>query len=200
MASYNRVVLIGNLTRDPEFKQLASGQAVCRLGLAVNRQFKNKSSSAGVVQEVCFIDVDVWGAQAESCRQYLQKGRPILVEGRLKFDSWQDQAGGTRSKHSIVADRVLFLGNQANDGATDGSHESIDSNDVSEPFTMNPNNKVERELMEQLAKAEKKIKASKAAQENVGLKTKPAMTSSGFSSVGEIDFKDQPPFEDELPF
>lgn len=198
MASYNRVVLIGNLTRDPEFKQLASGQAVCRLGLATNRQFKNKSS-AGVVQEVCFIDVDVWGAQAESCRQYLQKGRPVLVEGRLKFDSWQDQAGGTRSKHSIVADRVLFLGTNTNDTVSDtASHGSFEASDpLSEPVTMNPNNKVERELMEQLAKAEKKIKASKAAQNN---DISRVSQSAQFSPVGEIDFNDQPPFEDELPF
>lgn len=199
MASYNRVVLMGNLTRDPEFKQLASGQAVCRLGLATNRQFKNKSS-AGIVQEVCFIDVDVWGAQAESCRQYLQKGRPVLVEGRLKFDSWQDQVGATRSKHSIVADRVLFLGTQANDVAADSAQDSLDSNELSEPFaTMNPNNKVERELMEQLAKAEKKIKASKSAQDTGALKTRQSGASE-FLPVGEIDFKDQPPFEDELPF
>ena len=108
MASYNRVVMIGNLTRDPEYKQLTSGQAVCRLGLASNRSFKNKSSGS-MIQEVCFVDIDVWGPQAESCRQYLSKGRPVLIEGRLKFDSWQDQNGQTRSKHSIVADRVVFL-------------------------------------------------------------------------------------------
>ncbi|MCL4380405.1 single-stranded DNA-binding protein [Candidatus Dependentiae bacterium] len=112
MASYNRVVLIGNLTRDPELKQLNNGQAVCRLGLAVNRQMKNRQTGAPI-NEVCFIDIDVWGAQAESCRQYLQKGRPVLVEGRLKFDSWQDAEGQTRSKHSIVAERVVFLGTNA---------------------------------------------------------------------------------------
>lgn len=112
MASYNRVVLIGNLTRDPDLKQLNNGQSVCRLGLAVNRQMKNRQTGAPI-NEVCFIDVDVWGAQAESCRQYLQKGRPVLVEGRLKFDSWQDAEGQTRSKHSIVAERVVFLGTNA---------------------------------------------------------------------------------------
>src|SRR5690349_24503797 len=90
MAGFNRVIMIGNLTRDPEYKQLTSGQAVCRLGLASNRQFKNRQSG-DLVQEVCYVDVDVWGAQAESCRQYLTKGRPVLVEGRLKLDSWQDQ-------------------------------------------------------------------------------------------------------------
>src|SRR3990167_9439523 len=109
MAGYNRIILMGNLTRDPEYKQLASGQAVCRLGLASNRQFKNKQSGQ-MTQEVCFVDIDVWGAQAESCNQYLQKGRPVLVEGRLKLDSWQEADGTKRSKHSIVADRVTFLG------------------------------------------------------------------------------------------
>src|SRR5271169_4486660 len=108
MASYNRIIMMGNLTRDPEYKQLSSGQAVCKLGLASNRQFKNKQTGS-MVQEVCFIDVDVWGAQAESCRQYLAKGRSVLVEGRLKLDSWQESDGTKRSKHMIVADQVTFL-------------------------------------------------------------------------------------------
>jgi single-strand DNA-binding protein len=106
MASYNRVIFVGNLTRDPELKQVGAGN-VCRLSIASNRQFKNKM---GVMQqEVCYIDVDVWGAQAETSRQYLQKGRAVLIEGRLKLDSWKDADGQTRSKHSIVADRVVFL-------------------------------------------------------------------------------------------
>ena len=84
MAGYNRVVLVGNLTRDPEYKQLTSGQSVCRLGLATNRQFKNRQSGQ-MVQEVCYIDIDVWGPQADSCHQYLQKGRSVLVEGRLQI-------------------------------------------------------------------------------------------------------------------
>ncbi|MBT4594716.1 single-stranded DNA-binding protein [bacterium] len=108
MSGYNRVILMGNLTRDPELKQLASGQSVCRLGIASNRQFRNKQSGM-MTQEVCFVDIDVWGAQADSCEKYLQKGRPVLIEGRLKFDQWQEQDGQKRSKHSIVADRVTFL-------------------------------------------------------------------------------------------
>jgi len=107
MASFNRIILIGNLTRDPELKQVGSGQ-VCRLGIASSRQFKNKQTGV-MTQEVCFIDVDVWGPQAETSHQYLQKGRPVLIEGRLKFDSWNDAEGQKRSKHSIVADRVVFL-------------------------------------------------------------------------------------------
>lgn len=108
MAGYNRIILIGNLTRDPDFKQLTSGQNVCRLSVASNRQFKNKQTGS-MVQEVCYVDVDVWGAQADSCRQYLQKGRPVLVEGRLKLDTWKEADGSPRSKHSIVSDRVVFL-------------------------------------------------------------------------------------------
>src|SRR6202522_2120812 len=111
MASYNRIIVAGNLTRDPEYKQLTSGQAVSRLSLATNRQFKNRQTGS-MVQEVCYIDVDVWGAQAESCRQYLQKGRSVLVEGRLKYDSWEDQNGQMRSRHTIVSDRVVFLSSQ----------------------------------------------------------------------------------------
>ncbi len=124
MASYNRVILMGNLTRDPEYKTLTSGQNVCRLGLACNRSFKNRQTGS-MTQEVCFIDVDVWGAQAESCQQFLAKGRAILVEGRLKLDSWE-QDGQKRSKHSIVADRVTFL-QGPNDEA--GNHDSSSAQD-----------------------------------------------------------------------
>ncbi len=125
MASFNRIILVGNLTRDPELKQVGAG-SVCRLSVASNRQFKNK---AGVVQqEVCYVDVDVWGAQAETSRQYLQKGRAVLIEGRLKLDSWKDADGQTRSKHSIVADRVVFLssGQGAELASTDGLMESAE--------------------------------------------------------------------------
>lgn len=111
VANFNRIIIIGNLTRDPEYKQQPSGQGLCKLGIASNRQFRNKATGA-MTQEVCFIDISVWGPQAESCKQYLQKGRPVLVEGRLKFDNWKDAEGNTRSKHSIVAERVVFLGSR----------------------------------------------------------------------------------------
>ena len=148
MANFNRIIIIGNLTREPEYKQQPSGQGLCKLGIASNRQFRNKATG-GVSQEVCFVDVTVWGAQAESCNQYLQKGRPVLVEGRLKFDTWKDTEGNTRTKHTIVAEKVVFLGSRqdadasAQDGGSvraDQSH-SGDSNAVDalfkeeEPFT-----------------------------------------------------------------
>lgn len=121
MASFNRVIVVGNLTRDPELKQIGAGQQVCRLSMALNRQFKNRQTQEPV-QEVCYIDVDVWGAQAETCRQFLQKGRQIMVEGRLKQDIWKDSEGQTRSKHGIVADRVVFLGSgaSANNQSSEG--------------------------------------------------------------------------------
>lgn len=185
MASYNRVVMIGNLTRDPEYKQLASGQAVCRLGLAVNRQIKSKQSG-NVIQEVCFIDIDVWGAQAESCHQYLQKGRPILVEGRLKYDTWQDQQGQTRSKHSIVADRVLFL--SSGQGAEVGSMNEADEPVMTQARPSTISAPLEKEIMDQ-------IEAIKSRPKTVKPKK-----SDELSPEGGVEFKDEPPFQDELPF
>ncbi len=91
--------MMGNLSRDPEFKQLPSGQSICKLGLAVNRQIKSKNSETPI-QEVCFVDIDVWGAQADSCNKFLEKGKAILVEGRLKWDSWSDAEGQRRSKQA----------------------------------------------------------------------------------------------------
>src|SRR5581483_8669861 len=152
MAGYNRVVMIGNLTRDPEYKQLQSGQALCRLGLATNRQFKNRQTGA-MVQEVCYVDIEVWGAQAESCRQYLQKGRPVLIEGRLKFDTWQDTNGQTRNKHTIVADRVVFLSSNGGAGA-----EAVEEEPAQDPR--------EKELFNQIDQI-KQRQASKAAASSV---------------------------------
>lgn len=105
MTGYNRIIVAGNLTRDPEYKQLASGQGVSQLGVAINRQYKNKQTGS-MVQEVCFVDVDVYGPQAESCRQYLQKGRSVLIEGRLRFDSWETPDGQKRSKHTVEIGRA----------------------------------------------------------------------------------------------
>jgi single-strand DNA-binding protein len=109
MAGYNRVIMMGNLTRTPEYKQLASGQGVCNFGLATSRPMRSKSGEGNAAQEVCFIDVAVWGPQAETCKKYLDKGSSVLVEGRLRQESWTDQTGGKRSKHAIVADRVNFV-------------------------------------------------------------------------------------------
>ena len=199
MAGYNRIVLVGNLTRDPEYKQLASGQAVCRLGLATNRQFKNRQTGQ-MVQEVCYIDIDVWGAQAESCNQYLQKGRSVLIEGRLKFDTWEDPSGQNRSKHSVVADRVVFLSSATEADATTASPAPTDSPNKSvKPAVKNnkqesmpaPESELEKELFDQI-EAIKLKNQKKAAQAS---ENKPQSQSSG-----EIEFKDQPPFEDELPF
>lgn len=110
MASFNRVIIAGRLTRDPELKQIGANQ-VCRLGIASNRQFKNKQTGA-MEQDVCFVDVDVWGVQAESTNQYLQKGSPVLIDGRLKYDQWKDAEGVMKNRHSIVAERVVFLGSR----------------------------------------------------------------------------------------
>ena len=107
MANYNRVILAGNLTRDPEVKYLQSGTAVCDMSIAINRKFK--TSSGELQEEICFVDITVWGKQAEYCGQYLQKGRSVLVEGRLKLDRWEKD-GQKHSRLSVVADRVQFLG------------------------------------------------------------------------------------------
>ena len=174
MAGFNKVVLIGNLTRDPEKRQLPSGQTMARLGLAVNRPYKNKQTGQ-MVQEVCFVDIDVWGPQAESMGQYLSKGRPVLIEGRLKFDTWKDQDGQTRTKHSVVAERVVFLGGGAAQGAdmgNGGSELDID------------------EMVSELKTPE--VKKSTAAKKE---KAKPAA-----AADDEFNFKDTPPFESELPF
>ncbi len=114
MASYNKVILLGNLTRDPELRYTPKGTAVARLGLAVNRSYKTDTGETK--EEVTFLDVDAWGKQAELIAQYLRKGNPLFVEGRLRLDQWDDkQTGQKRSAVKIVMENFQFIG-----GRTDG--------------------------------------------------------------------------------
>ena len=108
MASYNKVIIMGNLTKDPELRYTPQGTAVANLRLAVNRRFKAKTGE--VKDEVCYVTAVVWDKQAETCNQYLRKGRPVFVEGRLQSRSWEDNAGQKRSVLEIRAERVQFLG------------------------------------------------------------------------------------------
>ena len=119
MASLNKVFLLGNLTRDPDLRSLPSGQAVCELGLAVNRRYT--SSTGEAVEEPCFVDVVVWGRSAENCKQFLEKGSQVMIEGRLQLDQWEDRnGGGKRSKLRVVAEQVQFM-NRRQDGAQGGA-------------------------------------------------------------------------------
>ena len=109
MASFNKVILMGNLTRDPELRYTPSGTAIAKMGLAVNRVWRD--SEGQQKEEVTFVDVDAFGKQAETIGQYMQKGRPILVEGRLKLDQWEDKnTGQYRSRLGVVLERFTFVG------------------------------------------------------------------------------------------
>lgn len=108
MSSFNRVILMGNLTRDPELKYLPNNTPVCELGLAVNHRWRDRDGNPR--EEVCFVDVSVFGRAGETVNQYMSKGRAILIEGRLKYDTWTAQDGTKRSKHSVIADNFTFVG------------------------------------------------------------------------------------------
>ena len=108
MASLNKVLLIGNLTKDPELRYTPNGVAVVNLRLAVNRRFRDKSGE--LKEETCFITVTAWDKQAETCNQYLGKGRQVFVEGRLQSRSWETNDGQKRSTIDIRAERIQFLG------------------------------------------------------------------------------------------
>lgn len=114
MASFNRVILVGNITRDIELKYTTGGTAVCELGLAVNDRRKNASGEW--VEETTFVDVTAWGRTAEVCNEYLGKGAPVLIEGRLKLDQWE-QDGQKRSKLRVVCERMQMLGNRDSGGS-----------------------------------------------------------------------------------
>ena len=112
MASFNKVVLVGNLTRDPEVRYTTGGTAVTEVSLAVNRQWTDRSSNERK-EETTFVEVTLWGRTAEIAGEYLSKGRPCLIEGRLQLDQWEDKATGKkRSKLKVVGDTLQLLGNR----------------------------------------------------------------------------------------
>jgi len=116
MANLNRVFLIGNLTRDPELRYTPSGTAVAQLGLATNRKWKDRQSGE-MREETTFVDIELWGKQAELAGQYLAKGRPVFIEGRLRLDQWEDRnTGQKRSKLKVVGERFQFLGSRGEGG------------------------------------------------------------------------------------
>ena len=109
MASFNKVMLMGNLTRDPELRYTSNGSAVTSFGLAVNRKFKQGDEWK---EDVCFVDITVWGKQGENCAEYLSKGRPAFIEGRLQYSTWESD-GQKKNKLEVVANTVQFLGSRA---------------------------------------------------------------------------------------
>jgi single-strand DNA-binding protein len=132
MANLNKVLLIGNLTRDPELRYTTSGVAVANLRLAVNHRYKDRSGE--LKEDTCFVTVTAWDKQAETCNQYLQKGRLVFVEGRLQSRTWETQDKQKRSTIDVRAERIQFLDSKGG-GATPGAAtpERVESNEPNEP-------------------------------------------------------------------
>ena len=124
MANYNKVILVGNLTRDPELKYTQGGSSVCEFGIATNRTWRTQQGEQR--EETTFVDCNAWGKTGETINQYMAKGRQILVEGRLKYDSWEGQDGKKRSKLSVVVENFQFInsgqGGQSSGGGGGGGN------------------------------------------------------------------------------
>lgn len=121
MTALNRVIIAGNLTRDPEVRYTPSGTAVGDVGVAISESYRNKAGE--LVETTCFVDVEVWGRQAETTAEYLSKGSPVLIEGRLRLDQWENQQGEKRSRLKVRADRVQFLsGGNRKGGSQEKDH------------------------------------------------------------------------------
>src|SRR3979411_76565 len=132
MASFNKVILLGNLTRDPEVRYTPKGSAVCDLGLAVNRVYTLDSGEKR--EEVTFVDVVLWARLAEIAGEYLKKGRPVFIEGRLQLDTWDDkQSGQKRSKLKVIGETMQMLGSPRGGGAANGGDEGERSARVDKP-------------------------------------------------------------------
>ena len=137
MASYNKVMLLGNLTRDPEVKYTPKGSAVADIGLAVNRTYTTDGGEKR--EETTFVDVTMWGRQAEIAGEYLKKGRPLFVEGRLQLDTWDDkQTGQKRSKLRVVCENFQMLGSRDGGGEGGGGGGGRSSGGSSRPAKSAP--------------------------------------------------------------
>lgn len=121
MASYNRVILLGNLTRDPEMRYIPSGTAVTNFGLAMSERYTDRQTGEQK-ENVCFVDVEAWGRQAEVANEYLSKGRPVFIEGALKFDSWETEDGSKRNKLSVRAFRLQLIGGRRDESEMGGGY------------------------------------------------------------------------------
>ena len=136
MANFNKVILVGNLTRDPELRHIPSGTAVTDLGLAVNRNWTDRNTNQKN-EETTFVDITCWGRTAEIACEYLRKGRPVLIEGRLQMDSWDDrETGQKRTKLKVVCDNLQMLGGRSDGnsgGGGGGYYESAPHSAPAEP-------------------------------------------------------------------
>jgi single-strand DNA-binding protein len=137
MANLNKVMLIGNLTRDPDIKYTPKGQAIAELGLAINRRYTTESGEKR--EETTFVDVTLWGRLAEIAKEYLTKGRPVYIEGRLTLDTWDDkQTGQKRSKMRVTGDQMQLLGSRGDSGGGGGGSGSGSGGASSEDFDQRP--------------------------------------------------------------
>lgn len=131
MANFNKVLLIGNLTKDPELRYTPQGTAVVNLRLAVNRRYKDRNQE--LKEETCFVTAVAWDKQAETCNQYLHKGSPVFIEGRLQSRSWEDNSGQKRNTIEVRVERVQFLGAGTKNQAAGGPIEEVSG--AQEPTT-----------------------------------------------------------------
>lgn len=150
MANFNKVILLGNLTRDPELRTTPKGTSVCQFGLAVNRVYRT-GDSGQTQEETTFIDLEAWGKQAEIISKYVSKGNPLFVEGRLKFDSWESKEGEKRSKLKVIVENMQLMGGRSGgEGNQSSSSDSYApaqrSNSPSSQSTPAPSDDIEEDV------------------------------------------------------
>ncbi len=194
MQGFNKVILAGNLTRDPQLKYLPSNMPVCEFGLAMNRKWRDKDGNQH--EEVTFVDVSAFGRQAETINQYLAKGRSILVEGRLRFDQWTGQDGAKRSKLSVTVENFTFLGGPREGGGGGGSEYGGAPATRSAPPPGRPNYE-RNEGGGGYGYGNQRGPAAPAAA-SAAAAMPPPMDDSGYDSGPPVE--ERPPTNDDIPF
>lgn len=135
MANFNKVILLGNLTRDPELRVTPKGTAVCQFGMAVNRVYRSGDETQ---EETTFVDLEAWGKQAEIISKYVTKGNPLFVEGRLKFDSWESKEGEKRSKLKVIVENMQLMGSRSDTAGQQSSGSYSPAQRDSAPSSQSP--------------------------------------------------------------
>ena len=204
MASYNKVFLMGNLTRDPQVKHLPSQMVVAEFGLAVNRRYKTATGEDK--EEVAFVDCTAFGRQAETISQYCTKGKPIFVEGRLKFDTWDDkQGGGKRSKLTVVVENFQFLGRAMDGQGSDFPGAESSSNPAPAPKPISRGGEQAKMFPNEDRKAWRgrgeKAPAGQASGGGGGRGARQSVVGSGAKAKAEAPFGDERQFDEaDIPF
>ena len=193
MASFNKVILLGNLTRDPELRMTANQSPICKIGIAVSRTYKDREGNQR--EDTAFVDVDAFGRQAEVISQYFNKGKPILVEGRLHLDQWESPTGEKRSKLKVILESFSFIGSRSDNGYNNSPYSGNGTNHY--PTAQHQNPPLSNQSVESQIPPKQAVPPSPSAAQDSTPTPAPTAAVAPALAGGPIG---KSPIDDDVPF